>query len=122
MEKINIGKAHWGAIALWIGASAYSIFGKNNFDLFFSIFLLMMACMLWYIFVADNTRRMQKSLHITGYRCLFMMLSLIIMLAMYYILLVRLELINAIITAWIGNIAMAIAAFLTYQEVKKSSN
>lgn len=119
MEKINIGKAHWVAIIFWIGALLYEFFGKNNFDLLFSLLLLIMASLVWYIFIADNTRKMQKPFQeIRGYRRLFIMSSLILMIAVYYILLARHELIGAIITAWIGNISMAAAAALTYFEVK----
>lgn len=123
MENINIGKAHWAAIVFWIGALFYEFFGKNNFDLLFSLLLLIMASLTWYIFVADNTRKMQKPLQeIRGYRRLFIMSSLILMIAVYYILFARHELIGAIITAWIGNISMAAAAVLTYFEVKRSSD
>jgi len=122
MEKINIGRAHWVAIILWIGALLYEFAGKSNFDLFFSIYILVMASLVWYIFIADNVHRMKKTLYERGYRSAFVVLSLIIMVSMYYILFIRLELINALITAWIGNIFMAIAAALTYFEVKRSSN
>lgn len=122
MKKNNIGKMHWAAILFWIAALIDSFFGNNNFNLFFSFYLLVIACIFWYIFISENMVRIQRSIYAAGYRSLLILLSLVIMLISYHILFVRLELMNALIAVWIGNIAMAIAAILTYHEVKRSTN
>jgi len=122
MKKINVGKAHWAAIIFWIVASYYGFFGRNNLDLFFSFYLLVLAWMLLYIFINKATQKMQKPLYLTTLHCILMLSSLILILAAYYILFFRLQPVNAVITAAAGNISMGIGAVITYREVKRSSN